>query len=396
MDSSTVTHITDILEYINKLYTVYTRIFVYDEAGRIIASTNPEDENGSIIGTKVDEQTLAQVMSLRTEQQYYVTPFEPNALYGDAPTYVYHAAIMAPDSTKVVGGVGIVFDSANEFLAMLQGGIAEKESITAFYIDRQGKILSSTDSTRPVGSILDIDASLLALPNGKSASRIVTHDDHYQIMGCSVSNGYREFKVIDGYKEDVIAVVFDSFGEVRGRSVAANNSASIIETSDINNGGLEFATFFIGGGLFAIEAEHVLEALAASEISSISMGSRSERVGVLAIQHESEEHAYAWVFDLGYLLSGIPSVKDSSSQVVVVKHGQHKIGLLVSALHSVAEFDREQVTVTPLTSDSRGALIKQIIKANGGNLLIQEIDLEYLLKMLSNPFEQAGGIALAA
>jgi chemotaxis signal transduction protein len=206
-------------------------------------------------------------------------------------------------------------------------------------------------------------------------------------MGCSVSHGYREFKVIDGYKDDVIAVVFDSFGEVRGNYVSNNNSASIIETFNIDAGGIEFATFFINRGLFAIETEHVLEAIAASEISPVSMGSRSERVGVLAVSHESEGHAYAWVFDLGYLLSGEPTVRDSSSQVIVVKHGHHKVGLLVSALHSVAEFNQNQVTSTPLSNDSRGALIKQIIKANDGRLLIQSVDIEYLLKMLRNPFE---------
>jgi len=389
LSNSTVARINEILAYINELYTVYTRIFVYDHTGRIVASTNPEDENGSIIGTSIDSVTLGQVLALRTEQQYYVTPFDPNVLYGDAPTYVYHAAIRSPEGDRVVGGIGIVFDSAPEFLAMLRGGIAEQESIKAFYIDRQGRIISSTDPTRPVGTVLDIDTDLLALPNGKSASRIVIHDGHYSIMGCSVSHGYREFKVTDGYKEDVIAVVFDSFGEVRARSAAANSSASIIETSHIKSGGLEFATFFIDGGLFAIEAMHVLEALAASEISPVSMGSRSERVGVLAIQHENEHKTYAWVFDLGYLLSGVPTERDSSSQVVVVEYGQHKIGLLVAGLHSVAEFNQSQVTTTPLAANSNGVLIKQIIKANDGKLLIQGIDLEYLLKMLSNPFESA-------
>ena len=388
INSTTVTRLTQILEYINELYTVYTRIFVYDQTGKIIASTNSEDDNGgSIIGMHIDDTTLVEVMSLRTEQQYHVTPFVPDPLYNHAPTYVYHAAIRAPESDRVVGGIGIVFDSAPEFLAMLRGGIGEKDSIDAFYVNRQGKIISSTDPTRPVGDILEIDPELLELANGKSASRIVLHDGHYSILGCSVSHGYREFKVTDGYKEDVIAVVFDSFGEIRGRSSSGNTSAAIIESSTIKSDGIEFATFFIDGGLFAIEAEHVLEALAAADISPVSMGSRSERVGVLAIQHENELKTYAWVFDLGYLLSGIPSVRDSSSQVVVVEHGQHKIGLLVGALHSVAEFSEKQITVTPLAADSSGVLIKQIIKANGGKLLIQGIDINYLFKMLSNPFE---------
>jgi chemotaxis signal transduction protein len=386
IDSKSVAKMTDILVYINKLYTVYTRIFVYDRHGKIVASTNPLDDNGSIIGTNIDDITLAQVMNLRTEQEYYVSPFVPDSLYGNAPTYIYHAAIMGTTGNTAVGGIGIVFDSTPEFFAMLQGGIAEKESIKAFYIDRQGRIISSTDPTRPVGSVLEVSKDLLALPNGKSASRIVIHDGHYAILGCSVSHGYREFKVTDGYKEDVIAVVYDSFGEVRDHFSSGNDSSSIIDTHFIKQDDPEFATFFIDEGLFAIEAEYVLEALAASEISPVSIGGRTERVGIIEIQHGSEDKAYAWVFDLGYLLSSVPSVLNSNNQVVIVECGHHKIGLLVGALHSVAQFNESQITFTPLATDKNGALIKQIMKANDGNLLIQGIDINYLLNMLSNPF----------
>lgn len=387
IDADTTDRITDILEYINALYTVYTRIFVYDSNGRIIACTNATDTNGTVLGTQIDDITLTQVMSLRTEQQYYVTPFEPNGLYDNESTYVYHAAIMAPGEGKAVGGIGIVFDASPEFLAMLHSGIAEREAVKAFYIDRNAKIISSTDPTRPVGSILDIDTDLLDLPNGQSASRIVIHDGHYSILGCSISHGYREFKVTDGYKEDVIAVVFDSFGEVRTRSALGSNANVMIETNPGKQGGVEFATFSINGGLFALEAAYVTEALAASEISPISIGGRSERIGVLAIQDENNNKTYAWVYDLGYLLSGVPSDKHLSGQVVVIKYGRHRIGLLVEALHTVAEFNNSQINITPLPADSNGVLIKQIIKANGGNLLIQGIDVAYLLKMLTNPFE---------
>jgi chemotaxis signal transduction protein len=92
------------------------------------------------------------------------------------------------------------------------------------------------------------------------------------------------------------------------------------------------------------------------------------------------------VFDLGYLLSSVPSVLNSNNQVVIVECGHHKIGLLVGALHSVAQFNESQITFTPLATDKNGALIKQIMKANDGNLLIQGIDINYLLNMLSNPF----------
>lgn len=387
IDAASVSRITEILNYINQLYTVYTRIFVYDKQGLIIASTNAVDELGSVIGLKIDESTLTEVLSLRNEQQYYVSPFEPSALYKNRPTYIYHAAIMAPDGAEVVGGIGIVFDATPEFNAMLLGGTAESQSIKAFYIDREANIISSTDPSRPVGTLLDIDPDLLSLGNGKSASRIVVRDGHYCILGCSVSDGYREFKVTDGYKEDVIAVVYDAFGEVRNHFSSANDSSAIIQSHAVASTDPEFATFFVDEILFALEAEIVLEALPASEISSVSIGSRSERVGVIAIQHEGRGSNYVWVYDLSYLLSGTPSVVDSNSQVIVIMCGTHKIGLLVGALHSVAQFSQAQISTTPLADEKRGNLIKWIIKANDGNLFIQCVDVDFLLRMLTNPFD---------
>ena len=388
LDTNAVSRITEILDYINALYTVYTRIFVYDNQGVIVASSNPTLKSDSIVGQTIDDITLSEVLSLRNEQQYFVSPFAPDALYGNEPTYIYHAAIMAPDSDRVVGGIGVVFDSTPEFNAMLKGGLDEEKSTKAFYLNRQGKIISTTDPTRPVGSILEVDKDLLELANGKSTSRIVIHDGHYAILGCSVSEGYREFKVSDGYKDDVISIVYDSFGEVRGRAIAGANSAAIIDTSLIQSSDPEFATFFINGGLFAIEAEYVMEAFPASEISAVSLGGRTERVGVLSMQSEEYGKSYAWVFDLGMLLSGVVSKVDSNSQVIVIEINQHKVGLLVSALHSVAQFKESDINTTPLAKSTDNSLIKQIIKANNGSLLIQSIDLRYLIKMLSNPFEK--------
>lgn len=57
---------------------------------------------------------------------------------------------------------------------------------------------------------------------------------------------------------------------------------------------------------------------------------------------------------------------------------------------TVAQCGLSQVTLTPLAVVSDGVLIKKIIKANNGKLLIQAIDIKYLLNMLSNPFESVG------
>ena len=382
-DWETVAHISGILEYINRLYTVYTRIFVYDHDGCIIACSHPEQDNGSVIGTGIDAATLEQVRALKTEQEYHVSPFAPTALYGDAPTYVYHAAIRDPDDARlVVGGIGIVFDSAPEFSAMLQGGLGDKQDVTAFFVDRQGIVMSGTDPSRPVGSRLELDPALLALPNGNSASRIVMHDGHYAILGCSASCGYREFKVSDGYREDVLAIVFDSVGAVRERKGLRTKADAALSADSIADNGREFATFFIDDGLFAVPAEYAVEALPASGISPVSMNGRAERIGLLAPQHDNDDKNFVWVFDLGHFIHGRPSVIGSGSQVVIVRYGNQTLGLLVGELHGVPQFDAAQIIPTPFAGQAGGKLVTHVIKANDGRLLIQAVNVAYLFEML--------------
>jgi len=380
----TVARITEILDYINTLYTVYTRIFVYDRDGVIVASTDFKGDGLQVVGTSVDGRTLEHVLQLSNDQQYYVTPFESTPLYGGRPTYVYHAAIHHPDNAlQVVGGIGIVFDAEPEFHAMLKGALGEKAEATALFVDRGGRIIASTDPKRPVGGVLELDPELLKLPNGSSTSRIVIHDGHYAVMGCTVSHGYREFKTSDGYREDVIAVVYSPFGEERQKINNGDHAGTVLEVDPGAPPGREFATFFIDGALFAIAAEYVQEALPASAISSMSMGSRPERIGILAMNHEHEAKRFVWVFDLGHLMRGYKSEIDSSSQVIILKRGEHAIGLLVSELHGVPEFQPSQITPTPLAAPSTGMLVTEVIQANRGNLLIQSINVNHLFAVLN-------------
>lgn len=381
LDLESTQQITEILDYINRLYTVYTRIFVYDRNGVIVATSREGEGYNAIVGATLDAATLASVKGLHGEQDYHVTPFAPNPLYGGVPTYVYHAAIRDPaNDSMVVGGIGIVFDATVELAAMLASGLAGKDAAHAFYADRQGRIISSTDARRPVGSLLDIDPSLLKLPNGSGTSRIVEHDGHYAVVGCTASSGYREFKKTDGYVDDVLAVVFTYFGLVR--QVAARHRQETVLDGGI---GREFATFFLDGAMFAIAAGHARQALPAACISRVSLGGRPERVGIIALEHEGEGKRFAWVYDLGHLMRGTPSPVDSASQVMIVSHGGQLVGLLVDDLHGVPEFDAAHIIPTPLSSGAGGMLITEVIKANGGDLLIQVINADYLFAVLNDP-----------
>ncbi len=381
-----IQEISGILLYINSLYTVYTRIFVYDRTGQIIASTNSvhADASDVISNSSIDPHTLESVLSLRTEQDYHVTPFMPTSLYNNASTYVYHAAIRHPDNLqRIVGGIGIVFDATPEFSAMLHGGLNGKKDTTAFFINRDGRIIATTDPSRAVGTTLNIQATVLEQKNGTSTSSVVIHDGHYASMGCTVSSGYREFKVSDGYQEDVIAVVFESFGAVRERNPMGNKNLPPLIYHATGTTRHQFATFFIERNLFAIPAESVLEALPAAEILPISMGSHAGRVGMLSVKHKHGESQLIWVFDLGYRIHGATPEISTGCQVVVVQHAQGDIiGLLVDELHGVPEFSDEQITSTPFVKNTGGALVTKVIKGNHGNLLIQVLDVDYLYHML--------------
>ncbi|MEO7493325.1 MAG: chemotaxis protein CheW [Massilia sp.] len=369
-----------ILGYINSLYTVYTTIFVYDRNGMVVAASNGNE------AATIDSATLQQVLALRSEQDYYVTPFESSALYGGEPTYVYHAAMRDPaNPNEVTGGIGIVFNARTEFDAMLRGALSGREEVQAFFIDRDATIVASTDASRPIGATLDIDPAMLDLGSGASGSCVLTHDDHYAVMGCTVSHGYREFKVSDGYRADVIAVVIESFGLVRETASGGRKTVALLESDATSTGSDEFATFFIDGALFAIDAEQVCEALPASKVASITMGAAAERVGILELDSGAVAHDFVWVFDLGALISGKPTQVDTSTQVVVVRHGEHAVGLMVSELHGVAKFDAAQIIPTPLASMGNGMLVKQVIMANEGALLVQVVDTGYLFGMLKNP-----------
>lgn len=378
----------EILAYIHSLYTVYTQIFVYDREGRVIARSSRGGDPGP---AAVDAGTLERVRALPDDQAYHVSAFEPSAFYGGQPTYIYHAAVRHPQHERqVVGGIGIVFDAAREFQAMLQGSLSQDSGISAYFVDREGRIISSTAGARPVAERLPLGADLRQLPRGRSVSRVVEHDGQYAVMGCAASQGYREFKVSDGYEEDVLAVVYLPLGAVRQDRGLHPAEGIALEDSGFAADGQSrrtYATFQSAGGLLALPAVQVLEALPASALSARIPGGPQGRVGMLAPQNNSQIRHFVWVFDLGWLLLGRPSAQDANSQIVIVRHGLHTVGLLVDGLHAVPEFADTLLMPSPFGTGHR--LVSHFIKANGGQLLIQLLDPAALFERL------AGGLLTA-
>ena len=380
-DWESLAALNGILDFINSLYTVYTRIVVYDLDGRIVAASR-EGPGASLVGERIDAAVLAQVRALPGPQDYAVTPFTPSPLYEGRPTYVYHAAIRDPQQDDaVVGGIGIVFDSEVELAAMLAGGQGERAGLACLLVERSGKVIASTDPARPVGGQVQLEPELLALENGSGVARIVVHDGHYAIMTVKAGAGYREFKRSDGYRADVLAVVFDLLGAVRGAADLVTPTQHALRARPPGRAGQEFATFFLNGALYALPAEHVQQALPASQLAPLSMGGRPERVGVVALP-QAGSRAFVAVFDLSYLLSGLAGRVKDDSQLIVLRRGEQSLGLLVGALHAVPQFDQADIVPTPFAGGSNGMLVPRLIMANDGDVLIQVVDTDALFKLI--------------
>jgi hypothetical protein len=183
-----------ILAYINGLYTVYSTLFVFDASGRVIA----DSRNGAsgMVGEKLTGPHIEAALAGRNTQAYSVSAFEPTPLYDGRPTYVYCGSILAPDLSRTVGGVAIVFDGEPQFRQMLadvlpvdDSGAPYAGSFAAF-INAAGKIIASSDPAQAPGTKLD-EAVL----------------DGFQIVARGKSPGYREFKVSDGYSDPITCIV---------------------------------------------------------------------------------------------------------------------------------------------------------------------------------------------
>ncbi len=210
--------VTEILAYINDLYTVYTNLYLYDKSGRILAVSN--DEENHIIGKMLDEQTGASAtLKIHDSQQYAVSAFVKTPLYSDRHTYIYNAPITSLDTPeKTVGGIGIVFDSEPQFKDMLTEVLPRDEkgrvmdNCFAVFTDRASSIISvAHNSGLKVGDKLNIDNRYFHIENGFKHSEIIQYNDSDYALGVAVSKGYREYKTTEDYSNDVLAFVFTPF-----------------------------------------------------------------------------------------------------------------------------------------------------------------------------------------
>lgn len=394
-DTALLSQATQVLEHINSLYTVYTRLMVYDRSGRILCASHPQLADGSsVLEQHIDSTTLQAVLQLGDSQSYHVSPWSAPHAGTEGATYVYHAPIRAMDADdRTVGGIAIVFNAMPELQTMLASALTGKPKTRAMYVNRQGLVLASTDPATPSGSTVALPAGpvqqLLEVQPGASHAVIAVHQQQYCIVGASVSRGYREFKTSDGYRDDVLALSVETFGQVEAHSQTPSAASHAIHSASNGMHGIEMATFYVGQQLFALRAESVLEALPATAISAVSAGRLPYCVGTLPRHTQGQVTGYVWVFDLTELLTGQRSRITAQSQVIVLEHGERKLGVLVSALHGVHHFEAQSIIAAPSMAGGPELLVSELIQANHGALLVQCINPQGLLHALQRKPQEA-------
>ncbi len=241
----------EVLDHIQSLYTVYSRLVVFDAQGVVRACSLANEPTAPVPGTAIDPAWLQQVLRLHQPQAYAVSEFQDTPLHDGGATYTYLAAIRAPATAQIVGGIAIVFQSVREFSAMLQDVLADRSGFAA-YVDAQGQVIASTAP--------DIAGTpLTRLPREHG---LVEHEGVHYACARVRTKGYREFKHSDGYDNGISAVVGLRLGAAeRRRTTLGEQSLLTPARSRSRQPVTEVAVFQVGGGRYALPANAIFEAV---------------------------------------------------------------------------------------------------------------------------------------
>ncbi len=390
---------TDILTYINNLYTVYTRLFIYDNKGNIVAESTLHNDATHSVGRQVNASYVQSTFSLQSPQEYRVSAFEPTWLYENNPTYIYNAAIRHCDeSNNIVGGIGIVFDASPEFKHMLEDCLPDKAGAFGLFVERpSGRIIASTrDSIYHDGDILWIDPEFFSLPEGTGKARIIEHKNTYYAVGCYSSRGYREFKTSGDYQNDVAAFVFIPIGEHASVNELSKREIINYPQEPIYGEIVDLATFYIGAQLYAFYAADLLEAVDGSLINRLP-GVKSYIIGSLMYADTTHTNTTAThsatpiiVID-GYALindENHPKQRAINDGVVLIVRSQESlIGLWVDTIDAVCSFDKAAIRTMNNLMHCDGGYVKSLVHIPESTLIgkmLVILDQNLLLQTVRN------------
>ncbi len=384
-----------ILEYINGLYTVYSTMFIYDRDGTIQSVSNPDSSH--YIGKKVGHSWATDTLRLYTTQEYVVSSFEASPFYDNRSTYIYNACIRDFNGNSV-GGIGVVFDAEPQFEAMLLDILPKdettqqiKDGVFALFVDRHGNVISSTNPDIEVGSSLPLPESILQLSNGESDAQMIRFHEQYYALGATCSSGYREYKQSDGYRNDIIALLYRPIGECRTmQNDLPQKRVYVYPKPTGNEDTCEISTFFVGGTLFAIESKNAVCSLANQELTPILHASEYN-LGVIGYDKRMIS-----VISLSKLLGIDRKYNKETDTIIIVKaeiDGQLlHLGLAVDSIYSSPEIPSRSISHYSNVLKNENSLTKAVIipdrAEDFGNEMISILDIPKIYTQLIQPYSR--------
>jgi ribosomal protein S7 len=319
----------EILAHLNSLYTVYRRVALFDRQGRILAVSR--DAHSLAGDAAIPTALLQRTLALQGSQAYAVSDMQPHALADGAATYLYCAPIRQAGSTHCLGGIALAFHCADELQAMLRDSLPPGAQAQGFFVDPAGRVLSSTDPQVAVGESPAFVAQLLAQAEGEGLQCEWLGRSY--LAGMAASQGYREFKTSDGYRDAVQSVLLTAV------DLSAPTAPAILlpqRQADSSAQTCHFGVVQCGRLLFGLGSEHVLEAVVATHIGAPAVA--SDAVGMLTYVQDGKSALLA-VYDT-CVLTGQAAIAEPSQAVAIVVRRQHQtIALLVNRLIDVIASD---------------------------------------------------------
>ncbi|WP_341929373.1 chemotaxis protein CheW [Methyloversatilis discipulorum] len=385
--------VTEVLRYIHSLYTVYANLLVFDTQGVVVAESGSTVGGASWSGRAPGEDWVRRTLALDDSQAWAVSAFAPSALYGNAPTYIYGAALRAPsagdEKAAVIGGVAVVFDSAPQLLAMLRDCLprgadgAVRNGCFAAFIDAEAQVIACTDERwRPGHRPPEAVEALALADDGSGVLRI---DDQYFAVGVANSHGYREYgSGANAARTRVTALVFMPLCAVAVQSATASCMAPAIRGDASGDDTVEIATFRVGRNWFGLRSEKVIEAVDAAGLTGVP-GAGETMAGYL--MYDGVPIA---VFDIASMLhddEAVPSTSDDSTRQVLVlrRDDDTRIGILADALGDIPEVSTARLRQIPAMLAGGNVLGESVLggSGDGDEALLLVLGVERIVNRLA-------------
>lgn len=339
---------SEVLAYINSLYTVYTSLVLFDAQGVVVAVSNRA--HAEQVGQPLAGEWVQQTLKLGNTQDYSVSAFAPSPFSGQSPTFVYAAAVRENPSgpSRVLGGIGVVWDAASQLPSILAdcGDGFSAHDLLAF-VDASGHVVASHGK-----------AALLPTPHAvaqcRSDERIVVLGGALYGVGADRGRGYREYRASDGYDHGLSCLVLRNLCPTRSSAPGLPSYRPSVQTCRAEAGyGVQMATFTVAGHWLGLPAVQVLQA--APDVTILRGGTSCPpflgitQVGIKAYPVIDLRSVIARHADGKTDLPPVTLAKDSTRQLILVRVASgaagktHDLALRADALGAVLEVDSRKM-----------------------------------------------------